>query len=168
MINNNEMFLRLLENASDSITIRTVEGRIIEANPAACGMFDCDYDDLLAKNFMDLIPRECHGKARNVREIIIRDGFADYEIFFCRGDGSRFRAEARCVLIHNKNQDDVVMCISRDVTSRKEMMQALDESVEKYRLIVETANEGILASDGLQRINYVNEKVVDLLGYNVI
>ena len=36
MINNNEMFLRLLENASDSITIRTVEGRIIEANPAAC------------------------------------------------------------------------------------------------------------------------------------
>ena len=65
-----------------------------------------DYDDLLAKNFMDLIPLECHGKLRNVREIIIRDGFADYEIFFCRGDGSRFRAEARCVLIHNNDQDD--------------------------------------------------------------
>ena len=31
---------------------------------------------------------------------------------------------------------------------------------------METANEGILASDGLQRINYVNEKLVDLLGYN--
>ena len=68
MINNNEMFLRLLENVSDSITIRTVEGWIIEANPAACELLGYDYDDLLAKNFMDLIPRDCHGKLRNVRE----------------------------------------------------------------------------------------------------
>ena len=58
------------------------------------------------------------------------------------------------------------MCISRDVTPKEEMILALNESEERYRLIVETANEGILSSDGLQRINYVNEKLVDLLGYN--
>ena len=70
---------------TDSITIRTVwRDRILEANPAACEMLGYDYNDLLGKNFMDLIPVECHGKLRNVREIIIRDGFADYEIFFCK------------------------------------------------------------------------------------
>ena len=57
----------------------------------------------------------------------------------------------------------MVMCISRDI-SRKEEMKALNETEERYRLIVETANEGIVASDGLQRINYVNQKIVDILG----
>ena len=49
--------VRLLENSSDSITIRTLEGRIIEANPAACELLGYGYDELLTKNFMDLIHR---------------------------------------------------------------------------------------------------------------
>ena len=42
---------------TDSITIRTLEGWIIEANPAACELLGYSYDELLTKNFMDLIHR---------------------------------------------------------------------------------------------------------------
>ena len=59
------------------------------------------------------------------------------------------------------------MCISRDISKRKHLKLKLNDTVEKYQLIVETANEGIVTADALQRINYVNQKTVDMLGYPV-
>jgi PAS domain S-box-containing protein len=166
MFINNALCRCLLENASDSVTIRTWEGWIIEANPAACELLDYGYDELLTKNFMDLIARDCHDHLNGISESILRDGFVDYETFFVKGDGSRFRAEARCVRIESDGRI-VVMCISRDVSEHKNLELALNDSREKYQLIVETANEGIVTADAVQQINYVNQKTVDMLGYTV-
>jgi PAS domain S-box-containing protein len=162
MMSNGGKYLSLLENVSDSVTIRSLEGRIIEANPAACQLLGYKHDELCVKNFMDLIAPECHDRLNSIRETLMRTGSVDYETFFIRKDGSKFQVEARSVLIQDQN---VVMSISRDITKRKQMELALNEFEEKYRLIVETANEGIVVADDVQRINYVNQKTVDLLGY---
>lgn len=42
---------------------------------------------------------------------------------------------------------------------------ALQESEEKYRTIVETANEGIWTLDAEQRTTYVNSRMAEMLGY---
>ena len=55
--------------------------------------------------------------------------------------------------------------ISRDITERKIAEEKLRESEEKYRNIVETANEGILIVDAEARTTYLNEKMADMLGY---
>jgi PAS domain S-box-containing protein len=164
MMANDGKYLSLLENVSDSVTIRSWDGRIIEANPAACQLLGYNHDELCVKNFMDLIAPECHDRLNSIRETLMRTGFVDYETFFIRKDGSKFQGEARCVVIQDQ---DVVMCISRDVSKRKQIMLELNEFEEKYRLIVETANEGIVVADDVQQINYVNQKTVDLLGYEV-
>lgn len=49
----------------------------------------------------------------------------------------------------------------------KETRRALRESEEKYRLIVETAEEGIWVVGGDDRTVFVNQKMADLLGYSV-
>jgi PAS domain S-box-containing protein len=162
----NELYRCLLENAADSVTIRTLEGWIIEANPAACELLGYTYDELLTINFMDLIPSEYHNRFNRMMEFLGRDGSVDYESFFVRGDGSRFKGEARCVLMESDGRN-VVMCISRDVSKEENLELALNDTREKYQLIVETANEGIVSADDMQRINYVNQKIVDVLGYNV-
>ena len=56
--------------------------------------------------------------------------------------------------------------ISRDITERKRAEEKLRESEEKYRNIVETANEGICVMDDEARITYVNKKMVEMLGYS--
>ena len=56
--------------------------------------------------------------------------------------------------------------IVQDITESKQAEEALRESEEKYRDLVETANEGILVIDAKLRTTYVNEKMAEMLGYS--
>ena len=52
-----------------------------------------------------------------------------------------------------------------DITERKNAEEKLRESEEKYRNIVETANEGILITDNEKIATYINKKFAEMLGY---
>jgi PAS domain S-box-containing protein len=56
--------------------------------------------------------------------------------------------------------------IVQDITIRKKAEEALRESEEKYRNIVETANEGISIIDTEERITFVNKQIEDMFGYS--
>jgi PAS domain S-box-containing protein len=56
--------------------------------------------------------------------------------------------------------------VVEETTERKKMERELQESEEKYRNIVETANEGIWILDPEARITYVNQRMAEMLGYN--
>ena len=53
-----------------------------------------------------------------------------------------------------------------DITKRKRMEEALHHSEEKYRSIVELANEGVWVTDTETKTLYVNEKMAEMLGYS--
>lgn len=53
-----------------------------------------------------------------------------------------------------------------DVTEQKKAEERLQESEERYRNIVETANEGISIIDAEERITFVNKQVEDMFGYS--
>jgi PAS domain S-box-containing protein len=53
----------------------------------------------------------------------------------------------------------------QDVTERKLAREKIRETEERYRHIVDTANEGIWTIDAGQRTTYVNQRMADMLGY---
>ena len=55
----------------------------------------------------------------------------------------------------------------RDITERKQAEEELQRSEEKYRRIVETADEGIWIIDRDTRTTFVNDKMSSMLGYTV-
>ncbi len=56
--------------------------------------------------------------------------------------------------------------LEREAAEREHIQEALRASEEKYRAIVETANEGIWAVDADRRTTYMNEKMAEMLGYS--
>src|SRR5262249_36192427 len=53
----------------------------------------------------------------------------------------------------------------RDVTEQKRMARRLRETDEKFRVMVETANEGIWMLDADARITFINPRMAEMLGY---
>jgi PAS domain S-box-containing protein len=53
----------------------------------------------------------------------------------------------------------------RDVTAQKLTEQSLQESEEKFRILIETAGEGIWVLDADDRVIFVNGKMAELLDY---
>ena len=60
---------------------------------------------------------------------------------------------------------DILARQAADLIDHKQAEIALRESEEKYRNIIETANEGIWIVDSGSRISYVNRKMAEMLGY---
>ncbi|WP_440947664.1 PAS domain S-box protein [Methanosarcina sp. T3] len=61
----------------------------------------------------------------------------------------------------------MILKMDIDITERRKAEEKLRDSEEKYRNIVETANEIILITDKESIITYVNKKMVDMLGYTL-
>ncbi len=55
--------------------------------------------------------------------------------------------------------------VNTDITKQKEAEEELKFSEEKYRQIVETAQEGILVIDENNLTSFVNQRMADMLGY---
>ena len=58
-----------------------------------------------------------------------------------------------------------VLGITRDITNNKKAEQTLKESEEKYRSVVERANDGIVIIQDMI-IKYINPRAFDLPGYD--
>jgi PAS domain S-box-containing protein len=62
--------------------------------------------------------------------------------------------------------NELFLTIDQDITEHKKAEYTLRESEEKYRNIIETANEGIIIADPSGMITYVNAKIAEILGYS--
>ena len=60
-----------------------------------------------------------------------------------------------------------VQALQEEVLKRKQAEKALRESEEKYRLFVETANEGVWAMDAEHQTTFINQRMAEILGYTI-
>ena len=60
---------------------------------------------------------------------------------------------------------DIVVLHTDDITERQRTEEALRASEQKYRTIVDTAHDGILAVDIDSVTTYVNQRAAEMLGY---
>ncbi len=70
------------------------------------------------------------------------------------------------VLKDNDGKVVSIMSLVRDITEQKEVEKIIHESEEKYRQIVETAQEGIWLIDENNRVSFVNKKMAEILDYS--
>ena len=139
------------------------DGTIVDANPAACAMLGMSRDEVCRAGREGIVEHNANLVA-SLRERE-RTGSANAELTYVRKDGSTFIGETSSVITTDQCGTKRSFVIVSDITERKRMEQALRESEERYRRIVETASEGIWSMDGGYRTTYVNRRMADMLGY---
>ena len=94
--------------------------------------------------------------------------YYEEEFRVIRPDGSLRWVRDRAYPIRDDNgQVYRVAEIVHDITEYKQAEEALRESNQRYRLLVETLNDGLSVMDENGIITFINEKICEMLGYSM-
>ena len=173
-----ERYRQFFRTSLDSMFITTPEGWYIDFNDATVKIFGyACREDVYHVPITSLYahPEERTTFLRDVE----RDGYVkEHPLRLKKRDGTVF--DALVTIVAQKNPDGSVKAFIgtiRDITDRKLAVDALRESEEKFRSIVEYGLEGILITDFLGNILYANcasartlecEDRAGLIGRNVM
>ncbi len=141
-------------------------GRVRQANSAADAVFAAEAGQLAGTSMEQLIPDVMRDTPGRPRELFARPQMPGRVLTARRLDGSHFPAMVHLAPIQLDGQGLVVLSL-RDMTQRQRAEEALQASSERYRLIVQTAAEGIWMCDAADRTSFVNPTMARMLGYEV-
>lgn len=160
-----EKFRTFFENTSVGIYRTTPDGKILMANPALVRMlgYGC-FDDLAQRNLEEEGFALRYNREEFKKMMKQADYVVGYEVSWRKDDGSLIwlSENARCVR-DEKGEILYYEGTVEDITLRKQAEQALKESEEKYRLLVESLNDIIfsVSPDGI--ITYISPVVEKIL-----
>jgi PAS domain S-box-containing protein len=78
--------------------------------------------------------------------------------------GYRWMRDTCTALFNQKNEPVFVVGTIEDVTERKNVLEELIKSEEKYRILAETSADGVFTTDALGRLTYINPSFEKLCG----
>ncbi|TRW92912.1 PAS domain S-box protein [Candidatus Methylobacter oryzae] len=137
------LFHAIFDQATDGIElIDPEELRFVEANPATCRMLGYSYEEYLQLHLEDT-QVDLLGEAliTTVRQVEASGGATFENRHRCKnGDILNVEVTSRILDLPGKR---LLVGVWRDITERKRAEEVLRENEAKYRLLFETANDGI-------------------------
>ena len=160
---------RLFYEAShDGIVSCDMSGHFLDCNQAFEGMVGYTREELRNMRFSQLTPSKWHAQdERFIEEKILRDGYSErYEKEFRHKSGEVFPIELDVYLFRNADGEPESMWATiRDITKRREAENAIRNSEQRLRAILDSISAGVVVADGYTRtIIDVNEAAVTLTG----
>lgn len=161
----NEFLEEIFRTIGDGIIVIDAHGDIVCANEALLDMLGYDENELLGKNYMDLVAQNLVHP--HLLERLQTYGFVqNYELQWTRKDGRLFPIETNMATIRDCNGTvKGGVAAVRDISSRKEAMNALHKSEEKFRVLAETATDAIVLADESGKVIFWNKAAERIYGY---
>ena len=157
----------ILDNIIDMVWLKDTKGKFITANKAFGLVSGADIESLCGKTDFDIWPEEIAKKyLAYEKEIMETEKHKRIEESVIDINGKeRYVETIRMPIYDDEGEILGTAGVSRDVTARKKLNDALEKSEKKFRSFIERANEGVcLIKD--EEIKYVNPKLQEMLGYS--
>jgi two-component system cell cycle sensor histidine kinase/response regulator CckA len=162
-----QRYRELYEGSRDGYALVTMQGNIVESNSAFKEMLGYTDEELCRKTYKEITPRKWLAvEKRFIEEQVLTIGYSDiYEKEYIRKDGTLFPVEMRTYLRKENGNPAGMWAFVRDISARKEAELSLTRSEEKYRLLIEHSNDGILVvQDG--HLKFFNRRVIEVTGFS--
>jgi PAS domain S-box-containing protein len=159
----------IVGSSNDAIGTISLEGIITSWNKGAEQVYGYSAEESLGKQTSFVAPSHLGDETKELSERVKQgESIHQYETLRLRKNGQEINVSITLSPVFDLHGKLIAISfISRDITDRKIVEEKLRESEEKYRNIVETANEGILIIDNEALITYANKKMADMLGYTL-
>ena len=163
----NRRFRALIENSADAITLLDANGIAIYDSPAAPGMLGYGPDELIGQNVFTLMHPDDLPKIQDLFQNLLKTpGARANSTFRLRHkNGTWLWIEAVATNLLAEPSVKAIAVNYRDISERKRAEEALRESEERYRTLIEQASDGIFLADNEGRYIEVNSAGCRLLGY---
>jgi PAS domain S-box-containing protein len=161
-----EKFRGISERSSDLIYVEDENGLITYVSPSVYRILGYVPEEVTGRSGDLFVIDEDQSKIRHGRDIKKQEGvFENFEIRVKKKDGSVAVLDLLAIPIFKDKGFSGLQVIGRDVTERRKVEQALEESEERYRILIEHNQDGaFLVQDAL--IVYVNQAFADMVGYS--
>jgi PAS domain S-box-containing protein len=155
----------LLETTSDAITVIDLDANFIYFNNGLMRMTGYTRDELFARRLPGILPPKFVERIKPNISMLMQRGEAVFESAYLCKDGTLLPIEVHAI-VNSVNGRPAVISAVRDITERKRADEALREREERFRRISEDSPLAVLIVDRDGKIEYVNKKFIEIIGYN--
>ncbi|MEE9150490.1 MAG: PAS domain S-box protein, partial [Thermoplasmata archaeon] len=159
-----EKYRNLFHESNDAIIIHDLKGKIMDVNQRVLDLFGFSKKEILALKIPKLHPPYELERSKKAFKKISKKGHVYFEIDFKKKTGEIFPAELSSNLFEIGDKK-VIQGIVRDITERRKAEEALKESEEMYRALIDTSPDTVTATDLEGNITYVSKRTLELHGY---
>ncbi len=159
-------YRRLVDTAPDVIYTISWDGTLTSLNPAFEKITGWPCSEWLNKPFAELVHPDDLAKAVETFQQTMRgETPPPYELRIRTKSGDYLVGEFISKPLIEKGEVIGELGIARDITERKRAEEALRESEERYRSLVETSPDAVTMTDLEGRIIYVSPQTLELHGF---
>jgi PAS domain S-box-containing protein len=157
----------LFDKANDGVALIDLQGSFILINHRGADMLGYSVEEFMELSNVDIVaPNEIEDGREKLKRLIDGETYAPYERTFIKKDGSPLPADVNISLqVDETGHPLFVWSIFRDISERKLAEKALQESEQKYRLLVENLPSVVWSSNEKAATTYISSNVEDVFGY---
>ena len=161
-----EKYQMLVEKLQEGVLLENSKGQIAFINPRTADLLGYSKEELLGKHWSYIVPEESINKIQTESAKRPEGVSSTYEASISAKDGRKIPVIITATPIFSSTgKFDGVLSVFTDITERKLTEKELRESKEKYQMLVEKLQEGVLLEDEKGQISFLNPRTADLLGY---
>lgn len=161
-----DRYQNLFENASDAIVLFDAKGCLILANPKFCELYGGTLEEVKGMHFARFIHTEDLPLVteRFLLRITNRSAPSRYEARAVRKNGEVLQIEINSSRFMEEGKPSGIQVVIRDITERRRAELALKQSEERYRGVVEDQSELICRWLPSGELTFVNEAYCRFFG----
>jgi PAS domain S-box-containing protein len=161
---------QLLDAAPDAWVVINREGQVVLVNKEAERMFGYQREELYGQA-IEILMSECFRERDSshrldfLAEPRVRPMGAGMELYGQRKDGTEFAVEVSLSIL-GTGDELLISSVIRDVTERNQVVEALRESEEQFRMVFEEGPLGVALGGKDHRFLKVNRAFCRMIGYS--